>query len=420
MFWSKYFIPTLKEVPASTEAISHQMLLRSGLVNMLTAGVYSYLPLGLRVLNRIEDIIRQEMNKAGAHELFMPCLQPIDLWQKTGRDKVLEDVMFRFQDKKKREMCLGPTHEEIITELVHNYVQSYRQLPVTLYQIQTKFRDELRPRFGVIRACEFIMKDAYSFHRDLDDLNRVYALMHQAYLNIFRRCDLDIVVIAADSGAMGGSVSHEFLSAAAIGEDVVLQCQECGFAQSAMGDQPKNPACPKCHKGDLVKKSAIELGHIFQLGTKYSKALDALYLDEDGKQKSMIMGCYGIGVSRLIAAIIEGHNDSCGIIWPKAVSPFDVEVLPLQMNDSETVSLSKKFYDELVSSGQQVLLDDRDETPGRKFNDADLIGIPYRIVVGKRALKNGQVEIKCRRTGEELAVKKEEVVVRIQKLLSEG
>ncbi len=273
MLWSKFFIPTSKEIPVGTEAISHQLSLRAGLVHMLSSGVYCYLPLGFKVLKRVEDIIRQEMNAAGAHELFLTCLQPMELWERTGRDKTLAEVMIRFKDKKGKEMCLGPTHEEVITALVRAYVQSYRQLPVTLYQIQTKFRDELRTRFGIVRACEFIMKDAYSFDRDKEGLNKNYQLMYGAYNKIFKRCGLDTIIIEADSGAMGGDLSHEFLITAPIGEDFVMQCS-CGHAQAFKdGDDAK---CPKCSKS-LEKKVAIELGHIFQLGTKYSDALEALY-----------------------------------------------------------------------------------------------------------------------------------------------
>ncbi len=416
MLWSKYFIPTIKEVPVGVEAISHQFSLRAGLVNMLTSGVYSYLPLGLRVLKRIENIIREEMNAAGANELFLPVLTPMELWQRTGRDKTLAEVMIKFQDKKGRTMCLGPTHEEIITDLVQKYIQSYRQLPVTLYQIQTKFRDEMRPRFGIVRACEFIMKDAYSFDRDEEGLNKNYQLMYEAYKRIFKRCGLEVVIAEADSGAMGGSISHEFLVPAAIGEDSVLKCDACGWGSTAP-TLSEGMDCPECKKGHLKKQAAIELGHVFQLGLKYSNALQALFLDEDGKQKPMVMGCYGIGVSRLIAAIIETNNDANGIIWPAEVSPFDVEILPLQVTDQEIMDLVSQYTSELEKVGVAVLVDDRDESAGRKFNDADLIGIPYRITVGKRGLKEGKIEIKNRRTGEMILAGKDEAVSTLVKLL---
>ncbi len=384
MKWSGYFIPTIKEVPTGTEAVSHQLLLRAGLVHMLTSGVYSYLPLGFRVLSKIENIIREEMNSAGAHELLMPAIHPLEIWQKTGRDKTLEEVMIRFKNKKGTAMCLGPTHEEIITDLVKAFVQSYRQLPITLYQIQTKFRDETRPRFGIVRACEFIMKDAYSFDVDEAGLKKSYEKMYAAYKRIFARCGLDPVISEADTGAMGGKVSHEFLVPAPIGEDLV----DVGG----------------------VKKQAIEVGHVFQLGTKYSDALGAVILDETGKQRPVIMGCYGIGVSRLIATIVEVHNDDKGIKWPKEVAPFTVELLPLQVTDANVMVAAQDIYDGLTKSGIDVLMDDRDESAGRKFNDADLIGLPYRVTIGKRTLQEGNVEVKDRATGSVEILPKEKAV----------
>ncbi len=416
MYWSKFFIPTLKEVPIGVEAVSHRLLLRSGLVSMLTSGVYSYLPLGWRVLNKIQDIIREEMNKAGAIELFLPCLQPIDLWKQTGRDQTLSEVMIRFEDKRGRAMCLGPTHEEVITDLVKNFVQSYRQLPLNLYQIQTKFRDEIRPRFGIVRACEFMMKDAYSFDRDKAGLEKNYQAMYTAYQNIFERCGLKAIVVEADSGAMGGDVSHEFMVPAAIGEDSVVACSQCGDSKGIQPGQEEGSLCPKCKNGILEKHVAIELGHIFQLGTKYSQAQNALFLDEDGKQKPIIMGCYGIGVSRLIAAIIEKNNDAAGIIWPVAVAPFTVEILPLPVSEIRIMDLAKKYYGELQAKGIDVLLDDRNESAGVRFNDADLIGIPYRITVGKRMLSEGKVEIKNRKTGEVLSVSIDSAIDQLMKL----
>lgn len=392
MYWSKYFIPTQKENPIGTEAISHQYLLRAGLVQMLTSGVYTYLPLGLRVLSRVENIIREEMNAAGANELFMPCLHPLEIWKQTGRDKTLNDVMIKFKDGKGRDMCLGPTHEEIITDVARNHIKSYRQLPLTLYQIQTKFRDELRPRFGPVRACEFIMKDAYSFDRDKKGLEANYQKMYDAYNKIFKRLGLDVVIVEADSGAMGGDLSHEFMVPAAIGEDEV--------------------------EINGKKQVAIELGHIFQLGTKYTVALGANFLDEDGKSKPMIMGCYGIGVSRVIAAIIEVHHDDKGILWPKEVAPFDVEILPISKTpEDETMVLAKEYYETLTRRGVDVLCDDREDTAGRKFNDADLIGIPLRLTIGQRNLAEGKVELKIRRTNEVILESKDRVLSRVQELL---
>jgi len=418
MKWSQFFIPTLKEAPVGTEAVSHRLLLRAGLVHMLTSGVYSYLPLGLKVLKRIERIIREEMNAIGANELFLPCLHPLDLWKQTGRDKDLKDVMITFEDNRKKPMCLGPTHEEVITDLVKSFVQSYRQLPVVLYQIQTKFRDEMRPRFGIVRACEFIMKDAYSFDFDKKGLKANYDLMYDAYTKIFKRCGLDTVILEADSGAMGGDVSHEFMVPAPIGEDQIITCPSCGAQSGVSGDRAEGKTCPKCKKDKLTAEVAIELGHIFQLGTKYSKAQGALYSDENGKQQPIIMGCYGIGVSRVIAAVIERHNDDKGIIWPKEVAPFDIEVLPITGSDGqkEIVRLAEQYEKELSGLGLEVLVDDRDETAGRKFNDADLIGVPLRITIGKKNLADGKVEIKIRETDEVILVGKDEVKKKVQEL----
>lgn len=415
MKWSNYFIPTLKEAPIGTEAISHQLLLRAGLVHMLTSGVYSYLPLGLRVLRRVENIIREEMNAIGANELFLPCLHPLELWKQTGRDQVLKDVMITFEDNRKRAMCLGPTHEEVITNLVKDFVQSYRQLPVVLYQIQTKFRDELRTRFGIVRACEFIMKDAYSFDYNIEGLNKNYELMYEAYKKIFQRCGLKTIILEADSGAMGGDVSHEFMVPASIGEDTIVECPSCHYQAGAAQERMPGTTCPQCKTGQLQAQVAIELGHIFQLGTKYSKAQGALYLDEHGKQKPIIMGCYGIGVSRVIAAVIEKHNDAHGIVWPKEVAPFDVELLPIHgpTEISEVSELTSCYNAELTEAGFDVLIDDRAESAGRKFNDADLIGIPLRVTIGKRNLAEGNVEIKIRRTGETVVVPKEQLTGKI-------
>lgn len=417
MRWSQYYLPTMKEIPLGTEAVSHQLLLRAGLVHMLTSGVYSYLPLGYRVLKRIEKIIREEMNTIGAQELFLPCLQPIELWQKTGRDQTMKEVMIRFEDKRGRKMCLGPTHEEVITDLVKDHVHSYRQLPVMLYQIQTKFRDEIRTRFGIVRACEFIMKDAYSFDRDKAGLEKNYQLMHGAYQKIFQRCGLEVVIIQADSGAMGGDLSHEFMVPAVIGEDAISRCPSCGAINGVDDKHAEGETCPQCHKGKLEKQIAIELGHIFQLGTKYSQAQGAVFLDEQGRQQTILMGCYGIGVSRLIAAVIEKNNDNAGIIWPPEVAPFDVEILPVQTSEKEIMDLADKYYQDFQKADLEVLMDDREESAGRKFNDADLVGIPWRVTIGKRSLADGKVELKNRRTGEVLAVAKDQVQKKLYEII---
>jgi len=394
MYWTKTLIPTLKETPQEAESTSHQLMLRAGLVRMLVAGAYTYLPLGLRVLNNIEQIIRQEMNAAGASELLLPALQPLELWKQTGRDQDIGEVMIRFKDRRGRQMCLGPTHEEVITDLVKNHVSSYKQLPLVLYQIQTKFRDEIRPRFGVVRACEFIMKDAYSFDRDEDGLEKNYQAMLNAYKNIFSRCGLDYLLQEADSGVMGGKVSHEFMVPAQSGEDAVFTCLGCKFTCAFGGE--KNKKCPQCG-AILEKKNTMEIGHVFKLGTKYSASLAANFLDAKGKLNPVIMGCYGIGVSRMIAAVIEQNNDSAGIIWPAEIAPYKVIILPLEVGDETIIKTAMDIYADLNAAGIDVLLDDRDERPGVKFKDAELIGIPLILTIGKKSLKDGKIELKSRK-----------------------
>ncbi len=394
MRWTKTFIPTLKENPQEAESVSHTLMLRAGLIRMLISGVYSYLPLGLKVLANIEKIIRQEMCAAGASELLLPALQPEELWVKSGRDTIIGEVMFRFTDRKGRKLCLGPTHEEVVTDLVKNYVSSYKQLPVVVYQIQTKFRDEIRPRFGLVRGCEFIMKDAYSFDRDEASLDKNYGLMFEAYKRIFARIGLRFFTTEADSGVMGGKVSHEFMVPAESGEDVTQYCEKCSFARTFK--EPADESCPAC-KGSLTKTNTIEVGHIFKLGTKYSATLGAQFLDAQGLQQPVIMGCYGIGVSRLIPTVIEQHHDADGIIWPKEIAPYKAIILPLDATDREAMELALGIYGELSDSGIETLLDDRDERAGVKFKDADLVGIPLQIIIGKESLKKGLIELKLRK-----------------------
>lgn len=415
MLWTKFFIPTLKESPQEAESISHKLMLRAGLIRMLLSGAYSYLPLGLRVLRKIEDIVRQEMDSAGATQLLLPVLQPLELWVKSGRDKDIGQIMIRFTDRRGRNICLGPTHEEVITALAGGYVSSYKQLPLILYQIQTKFRDEIRPRFGVVRACEFIMKDAYSFDRDEAGLDKNYRVMYEAYIRIFKRCGLEVLIQEADSGVMGGKVSHEFLVPAQSGEDTVLFCPKCKhtivFKEEALLD------CKEC-KVKLEKLNAIEIGHIFKLGTKYSAALEANFLDAQGKLNPVIMGCYGIGVSRLIAAIIEQNNDPDGIIWPREVSPFEFVILALDVTDPEIMRFALDIYEILKKEGAEVLFDDRDERAGVKFKDADLIGIPYIITVGKKTLKDQKIELKSRKDKQVYFVEKENLASKLKELIS--
>lgn len=387
MLWTKTLIPTLKETPQEAESAAHKLMLRAGLIRMLLAGVYSYLPLGLKVLNNIEAIIRSEMNAVGAAELLLPALQPQELWIKTGRDKQIGQIMVKFIDRRGRNICLGPTHEEVITELVKNHISSYKQLPLLLYQIQTKFRDEIRPRFGLVRACEFVMKDAYSFDRDEAGLDKNYQAMYDAYKRIFKKCGLEIITQEADPGIMGGNASHEFMAPAESGEDVV------------------------------GKTNCIELGHIFKLGTKYSSVLAANFLDKDGKLKPIIMGCYGIGVSRMIAAIIEQNHDADGIIWPVQISPYKVIILPLDVTDKKIMQNAQDIYRTLGLNNIEALLDDRDERAGVKFKDADLIGIPVVITLGKKALKEQKIEIKTRRDKSVLLVDKDGLVNKIKEII---
>jgi prolyl-tRNA synthetase len=413
MRWTNTFIPTLKENPQEAESISHRLMLRAGLVRMLVAGVYSYLPLGFKVLENIENIIRQEMDKSKAAQLLLPALQPKELWLKSNRDADIGEVMIRFQDRRGRHMCLGPTHEEVITNLVGSNISSYRHLPLVLYQIQTKFRDEIRPRFGVVRACEFIMKDAYSFDRDEAGLDKNYGIMYQAYQRILKRCGLDYLIVEADSGVMGGKVSHEFMVPAASGEDMALVCPKC---KATSGFSAENAsACSKCGtKPGQV--NTIEIGHIFKLGTKYSQSLGANFINEKGKLEPIIMGCYGIGVSRLIAAIIEQNNDDYGIIWPAEISPYKVLILPLDTTNSRIMKKTDRLYKELQKNGIEVLLDDREERAGVKFKDADLLGVSLQVIIGKESLKNNTVELKLRKGNKKLVKPADEALSSIIKL----
>jgi len=567
MKWSEALISTLRENPADAEIISHKLMIRAGMVRKLVAGAYSYLPLGFKSLKKVESIIREEMNKASAQELLLPAIHSSELWKKTGRYELLGEDMIKYKDRHNREMVLGPTHEEVITDLVSREVSSYRQLPLILYQIQTKFRDEPRPRFGIIRSCEFIMKDAYSFNIDAEDLGKSYKKMYDAYCAIFKRCGLNYVAVEADPGFMGGNVSHEFMVPATNGEDEILVCTSCDYAASLAvakcveqkvkespkskpkaikevstpnvttvekvsqllkvkpsqlvktiiyiaDDKPiailvggdfevnetkvknalkattleladekaitrltkgpmgysgpvglkstrimadhslkgmkdfvtgankkdahllnvnldrdfkvdewldlrvvtKDDPCPKCGKKIKIEH-AIEVGHTFKLGTKYSKSLNAVYLDKDGKEKEIIMGCYGIGVNRIIAASVEQNNDTDGIIWPLSISPYEIVVVPINILDEKLRSASEKVYKRLKSAGFDVLFDDRDERAGIKFKDIDLIGIPLRIVVSDKNLKQGKLEAKLRSSKQTLSISEEGVIEGVKKIL---
>ncbi|MBM9535869.1 proline--tRNA ligase [Desulfobulbus alkaliphilus] len=547
MRYSQMLLPTAKETPSEAEVVSHQLLVRGGFIRKLTSGMYTFLPLGFMALQKVTDIVRQEMNRAGAQEILMPMVQPGDLWQESGRWQKYGPELLRFRDRHEREYCLGPTHEEVVTDIARREMQSYRQLPVNLYQIQTKFRDEIRPRFGLMRCREFVMKDAYSFDVDDAGASQSYETMRDAYHRIFTRCGLDFRAVEADSGAIGGSFSHEFMVLAETGEDTLVICRSCSYAanvekaaiaakpiestrkpvdnlvraetpgikkvekvaeffkvrpseviktlfyhvdktpvavlvrgdrvvqsvklknllgatdiapldEEQIWEQLRLPAgylgpvglavkvvadqeimgmvnsiaganekghhftgvnpgrdfqpevvgdlrqidtsdhCPSCG-GDLELKEGIEVGHIFKLGTGYSDAMHATFQDSDGQEKSFVMGCYGIGVSRVVAAAIEQNHDSKGIIFPLPLAPFQVIILNLGPKDERYCQAAEQLYTDLRSHGLDVLLDDRDERPGSKFNDADLLGIPYRLTVGKIFAEEGKVELRSRKTG---------------------
>ncbi len=394
---SLLFVPTLKQAPASAEVKSHKLMARAGIIKQTASGIYTYLPLGYKVLKKIEKITREELDKRGCSELLMPALQPRDLWDESGRWDLYGPELMRLKDRKDRDFCLGPTHEEIITQVVRDYINSYKRLPLALYQIQTKFRDEMRPRFGLMRGREFIMKDLYTFHEDEADLNRWYGEMMTAYTAIFKRCGLETKMVASDTGQIGGDEAHEFMVMSEVGEDTIAYCSVGDYAanQEFSGLKAGDP----CPSGDGVIKTAqgIEVGNIFKLGTKYSTSMNAYYTNKEGERKPVIMGCYGIGISRTLMAAVEQNATDSGLVWPEELTPFDVHILPL--NDDP---FSQSLY-ETLSTHYDVLMDDRDERPGIKFNDADLIGIPYHIIIGK-GLKDGVVEMKNRRTNETLNV----------------
>ncbi|MFH1035574.1 MAG: proline--tRNA ligase [Pseudomonadota bacterium] len=567
MLFSRTLIPTLKETPAEAEVISHQLMLRAGFIRKLAAGIYTWLPVGYRVLRKVERIVRQEMDQAGAQEMLMPGVQPAELWQESGRWEHYGKELLRFKDRHDHAFCLAPTHEEVITDLIRREVRSYRDMPLNLYQIQTKFRDEIRPRFGIMRAREFLMKDAYSFDVDEETSAESYRAMHAAYRAVFDRLGLRYRAVEADTGSIGGSFSHEFMVLAATGEDDIASCTACDYganvekaevvspsgepaapgqevasvatpkthtveavakflkvpasavaktmiyladgqpvAAMVRGDReineiklknllkanevvlvnpgaiqeltggplgfsgplglkmpiyadqelyrqaslvvganqgdthltglnlgrdvpgaqradlrnvvPGDP-CPRCQEGTINLDRGIEVGHIFRLGTKYSQALGASYLDAEGNSQPIVMGCYGIGVSRIVAAAIEQGNDANGIILPPAIAPFSLAVLPMSTSGPAWEE-GLRLYNELTAAGLDVLLDDRDLRPGVKFKDGDLLGIPYRLVVGEKGLKNGQVEFKHRASGQVEMLPLNEAVQTVTRLVRES
>ena len=404
MFWSKVFLPTLKDTPQDAEVISHQLMLRSGMIRRVTSGIYTWLPIGLKVLKKVENIVREEMDATGAQEVLMPMVQPKELWEETQRWEKMGPELLRIQDRHERDFCLGPTHEEVITDLIRNNLKSYKELPLNLYQIQTKFRDEVRPRYGVMRGREFLMKDSYSFNLNEESLNESYLAMKEAYKKILYRLGLKFKIVKADSGAIGGDASEEFHVLADNGEDTIAVSDSSDFAintellleegedlESLQGKPSPDG------KGLIQIKKGIEVGHIFQLGKVYTDAMKANVLDNEGKAKNLFMGCYGIGVSRLVAAAIEQNNDEKGIIWPEAMTPFEVNIVAIGFDkDKKIAKAATDLYNELSSMGYEVMLDDRKDGYGIKMKDAELIGIPINIIIGKQYLQNNEIELKHR------------------------
>ena len=404
MFWSKIFLPTLKDSPQDAEIISHKLMLRSGMIRRVTSGIYTWLPLGLRVLRKVENIVREEMNASGAQEVLMPMVQPRELWEETNRWKKMGPELLRIQDRHERDFCLGPTHEEVITDLIRNNIKSYKELPLNLYQIQTKFRDEVRPRYGVMRGREFLMKDSYSFNLNEESLAESYLLMKNTYKKIIDRLGLKFKIVKADSGAIGGDVSEEFHILAENGEDTIAVSDSSDFAintelllkegedLNSLQGKPSPDG-----EGVIEIKKGIEIGHIFQLGRVYTDAMNANVLDQEGKATSLFMGCYGIGVSRLVAAAIEQNNDDKGIIWPDSIAPYEVNIVAIGFDKNEEIAKAAiDLYNQLLSMGYEAMLDDRKDGYGTKMKDAELIGVPINVIIGKQYLQNNEIELKHR------------------------
>ena len=412
---SLLFVPTLKEAPKDAEVKSHKLMARAGLIKQTSAGVYTYLPLAHRVIRNIEKIIREELDKRGCSEMLMPALQPRDLWDESGRWDQYGPELMRLKDRKERDFCLGPTHEEIVTHAVRDYLNSYKKLPLALYQIQTKFRDEMRPRFGLMRGREFIMKDLYTFHENQADLDLWYQSMKEAYTAIFLRAGLETRIVSSDTGQIGGDEADEFMVMSEVGEDTISYCLSCDYAANQEFSGLKDgDVCPKCG-GTIKTAKGIEVGNIFKLGTKYSESMNAFFTSREGKREPVIMGCYGIGISRTLMASVEQHSTDDTLVWPKELTPFDVHVVPVNYRDEEII----EKVDELVSrleKSSRVLLDDRDERAGVKFKDADLIGVPYRIVIGKDFL-TGSVEFLDRYKSTKEVLRIEDVIGRLKALV---
>ena len=404
MLLSKLLLPTLKDAPKEAEVISHKLMLRAGLVRKVASGIYTWLPLGLKVLRKIENIVREEMDASGAQEVLMPMVQPKELWNETNRWEKMGPELLRIKDRHERDFCLGPTHEEVITDLIRNNVKSYKELPLNIYQIQTKFRDEVRPRYGVMRGREFLMKDSYSFNEDEACLQETYLTMRDTYKKIIERIGLDYKIVAADSGAIGGDASEEFHVLAETGEDTIAISDASEYAINtelllkegediaSLEGKPSPDG-----KGIIQIKKGIEVGHIFQLGKVYAEDMKANVLNKEGKASTLFMGCYGIGVSRLVAAAIEQNNDDKGIVWPHSIAPFDINIIAIGYGkDQKIADASIKLYGELKDMGYEVLLDDRKDGYGTKMKDSELIGIPLNIIIGKKFIETNEIELKSR------------------------
>ena len=401
MLFSKLLIPTLKDAPQEAEVISHKLMLRAGMIRKVASGIYTWLPLGFKVLKKIENIVREEMDASGAQEVFMPMVQPKELWNETKRWEKMGPELLRIKDRHERDFCLGPTHEEVITDIVRNNVKSYKELPLNIYQIQTKFRDEVRPRYGIMRGREFLMKDSYSFNIDEESLQETYLIMREAYKKILDRIGLEYKISAADSGAIGGDSSEEFHVLAENGEDTIAVSDSSEFAINSelllkdgenINSLEGKPSPDG--KGTIQIKKGIEVGHIFKLGRLYAESMKANVLNSEGKASTLYMGCYGIGVSRLVAAAIEQNFDKKGIIWPHSIAPFDINIISIGFEkDEEISSASINLYKELKSMGYDVLLDDRKDGYGAKMKDSELIGIPLNIIIGKKYLESKEIEL---------------------------
>ncbi len=410
---SQYFLPTLKENPAEAQVVSHRLMLRAGMISQTAAGSYSWLPMGKRVLSKIEQIIREEQNRVGVHEITMPTLQPDELWQESGRSDAYGKEMLRIKDRHERTLVYAPTAEEVVTDIGRRFMKSYRDLPVGLYQIQWKFRDEIRPRFGVIRGREFLMKDAYTFDVDFESAEKTYYRMFSAYQKTFARMGVAALAVQAETGPIGGTLSHEFHVLAQTGESTLFydpKIDELKQADTldlkaltelyAASDELHDPAKCPLKEEELRTTKGIEMGHIFYLGMKYSEAMGLQLQGADGKMFHPHMGCFGIGVTRMVAAVIEANHDEKGMIWPWPVAPFHVGILNMRVKDEATSQICEALEEKLGAMGLQTLYDDRDERAGVKFADMDLIGVPYQILVGPKNAANQQVELKNRRTGE--------------------